>query len=376
MEIMERALDLEARGRSVVHLEIGEPDASPPRAGLDAAAEALQLGQTRYTDSCGLLELRQAIADDYQARCGLRPDPATILVTPGTSPAMLLAFSLLLDSGGEVIMPEPYYACYPNFVRYCGGTVVPCVTRADESFAVDPERIRKLVTPQTRAIVLASPSNPTGAVQSLEVMRALAELGPPLVSDEIYHGLVYGEGEAHSALGLSDEVFVLDGISKRYSMTGFRLGWLVAPPWAMPSLRIMQQNFFISAAEPSQRAGLAALRSGEGTPSAMRREYSARRDQLVEGLRELGFGIPHSPQGSFYVLADAQRYGRDSLALAYGLLEEAGVAVAPGIDFGPSSEGMLRFSYAVSEASIREALKRMGRVLPEWEKKNEKEAQR
>lgn len=366
MEVMERALEMEARGESVVHLEIGEPDALAPSGVRQAAAQAVEAGPSRYTDSRGLLSLREAIADDCDRRSGTRPDPSNILVTSGTSPAMLLVFSLLLEPGDEVIVPEPFYACYPNFVRYCGGVVVPVATNASDGFAVDPDKIKAHITPRTRAIVLASPANPTGAVQTPEVMAALAQLGPPLVSDEIYHGLVYDGCEATSALALSPDAFVLDGFSKRYAMTGYRLGWLVAPDWAREPLRVMQQNFFISASDVAQQAGIVALESGSADVERMRTRYESRRNRLVEGLRELGFGIPDPPMGAFYILADARKFGEDSLALAYQVLEKAGVAVAPGVDFGPSAEGMLRFSYAVSESSIDEALERLGRVLPEW----------
>ena len=368
MELMERALEMEARGEDIIHLEIGEPDQLAPPEVRRVAAQALEDGQARYTDSRGLIELREAIARDSHERCGVKPDPSNILVTSGTSPAMLLVFSLLLDPGAEVIVPEPYYACYPNFVRYCGGVVIPVPTSAADGFAVDPDRVKAHVTPRTRAIVLASPANPTGAIQSAEVMAALSRLGPTLISDEIYHGLVYDGGETTSALAVSSEAFVLDGFSKRYAMTGFRLGWLVAPDWAVPSLRVMQQNFFISAGEVAQRAGLEALKLGPRAYAGMRERYQQSRDLLVEGLRELGFGIPCPPAGAFYILADARRFGDDSLALAHALLEKTGVAVTPGVDFGESAEGMLRFSYAVEPSSLEEALERLARVLPEWEK--------
>ena len=369
MELMERALEMESRGQSVVHLEIGEPDQQAPPDVRRVAAQVLENERSRYTDSRGLLALREAIADDCERRSGARPDPANILVTSGTSPAMLLVFSLLLEPGDEVIVPEPFYACYPNFVRYCGGVVVPVVTHASEGFAVDPDEVKARITPRTRAIVLASPANPTGAVQTPEVMNSLAQLGPPLVSDEIYHGLVYDGREATSALSLDSESFVLDGFSKRYAMTGYRLGWLVAPDWAREPLRVMQQNFFISASDVAQRAGMAALQSGAAALEGMRARYESHRDLMVKGLRELGFGIPSQPAGAFYVLAEAGDFGEDSLALAHELLEKAGVAVAPGIDFGSSAEGMLRFSYAVSRSSIEEALARLGPVLPELARK-------
>jgi len=367
MEVMERAAAMEREGARVLHLELGEPDFAPPEAVVEACARAVAAGETRYTDSRGMLELREAIADDCSRRFGVRPDPDRVLVTSGTSPAMLLVFSLLVDPGDEVILAAPHYPCYPNFIRYCGGEPVAVPTRPEDGFALDPEAVAAAVTPRTRAIVVSSPANPTGAIQARETLEAIAALGLPLVSDEIYDGLVYDGAKVTSALELSDRAFVLDGFSKRYAMTGFRLGYLVAPEWARRPLQIMQQNLFISANHFVQRAGVAALEHGAAHVEHMRSAYEARRDRLVDGLRSLGFGVPHRPAGAFYVLADARRFDSDSHRLAFTLLERAHVGATPGIDFGPTGEGMLRFTYAVSEDKIDEAIERLGRVLPELE---------
>ncbi|MBW2231383.1 MAG: pyridoxal phosphate-dependent aminotransferase [Deltaproteobacteria bacterium] len=365
MEVMERAFELEAEGVDVVHLEIGEPRFSPPPQAVEACVQALEGGETQYTDSRGLAELREAIAADCERRCRVAPDPSRILVASGTSPAMLLVFSLLVDPGDEVIIPSPHYPCYPNFVRFCGGVPVYVPTHAETGFAIDVESVAAAITPRTKAIVVASPANPTGAVQSADTMRALAALGPPLISDEIYAGIVYDGARVTSALTLDADAFVLDGFSKRYAMTGFRLGWLVAPAWASRPLQIMQQSLFISANRFVQKAGIAALRHGAPYVASMRDACAKRRDRLVGGLRELGFSIPHMPAGAFYVLADARVFGSDSLALARELLERAHVGATPGIDFGEAGEGMLRFCYATSEEAIDEGLARLGRVLPE-----------
>lgn len=363
MEVMERAFEMERRGIDVTHLEIGEPDFAPPVEAVQACQEALAAGETNYTDSRGLVELREAIADDLKARFGESVDPGRVLVTSGTSPAMLLVFSLLVEPGDEVVLAEPHYPCYPNFIRYCGGTPVSVRTRAEDAYHLDVDAVRRAITPRTRAIIVSSPANPTGAVQPGETLRALAELGLPLVSDEIYDGLTYDGVRVTSALEVTDQAYVLDGFSKRYAMTGFRLGWVVAPTDAMRPLQIMQQNLFISANRFVQHAGIAALRGGRGAVEAMRLEYARRREILVAGLRELGFGVPSLPEGAFYVLADAARFGSDSRALANDLLERAHVGVAPGVDFGAAGEGKLRFCYAVSEARLREALSRMEKVL-------------
>ena len=364
MEVMERAFAMQRDGIPVIHLEIGEPDFAPPPAAVAACIRALESGETHYTDSRGLAELREAIAEDRTRRFGVAVDPERVLVTSGTSPAMLLVFSLLVESGDEVILGTPHYPCYPNFIRVCGGVPVLVPTQAADDYQLDPDAVRRSVTPRTRAIVVSSPANPTGAIQSAETLRALAELGLPLVSDEIYDGLVYDGAEVTSAAEVTDAAYVLDGFSKRYAMTGFRLGYAVVPEPALRLLQVLQQNLFISANRFVQRAGLAALREGAATVDAMRRAYDRRRMLLVEGLRKLGFGVPTVPRGAFYVFADARAFGSDSLALAFELLERAHVGVTPGIDFGAAGEGWMRFCYAASEEAIAEALERLESVLP------------
>jgi aspartate/methionine/tyrosine aminotransferase len=365
MEILERAEVLEREGAQIAHLELGEPDFAPPQAATRACAEALARGDTGYTDSRGIWPLRQAISADLERRFGRSVAPERILVTQGTSSAMMLVFSLLIDPGDEVIIPTPHYPCYPNFVRFAGGVPVFVETRADSRWHVDPERVRAAITERTRAIVLGSPANPTGAVQPREVVEALANLGPTLVSDEIYDGLVYDDVRTTSALEVSDRAFVLDGCSKRYAMTGFRLGGVIAPEAAMRRLQILHQNFFISATHFVQYAGIAALEEGRATTRSMVAAYSERRTQLVDGLRHLGFGVEQLPEGAFYVLADASRFASDSRALAFELLEKAHVGVTPGIDFGQAAEGKLRFCYAVAPSVIEAGLARLEPVLAE-----------
>jgi aspartate/methionine/tyrosine aminotransferase len=262
-----------------------------------------------------------------------------------------------------VIVPTPHYPCYPNFIRVCGGTPVFVPTAQESGWRVDPEIVRAAITPRTRAVILGSPANPTGAVQDRATMEALAGLGVPLLSDEIYDGLVYDGVRVTSALSLSDDAFVLDGFSKRYAMTGFRLGYVIAPAEAARPLQVLQQNLFISANRFVQHAGIAALRFGAKTAEAMRATYALRRRTLVEGLRKLGFGVPRLPDGAFYVLADARAFGADSHRLAFDLLERAHVAVTPGVDFGAAGEGFLRFCYAASEADLEEALSRLAGAL-------------
>jgi aspartate/methionine/tyrosine aminotransferase len=364
MEVMERALALERSGRRIVHLGVGEPDFAPPPEAVEASIRALTAGETRYTDSRGLLELREAIAADHARRFGVRVDPDSIVVTNGTSSAMQLVFALLVAPGDEVILATPHYPCYPNFIRVFGGSPVLVQTRAEAGYPLDPEAVQRALGPRTRAIVVASPANPTGAVQSRETLCALADLGVPLVSDEIYDGLVYDDARTTSVLEVTDEAFVLDGFSKRYAMTGFRLGYVVAPRAAARLLQVLQQNLFISANRFVQHAGIAALAHGAPTVARMREAYARRRTLLVDGLRKLGFGVPAVPQGAFYVFADARSFDTDSRRLAFELLERAGVATAPGIDFGEAGEGFLRFCYAASDADLKEALVRLAQALP------------
>ncbi|MFP8881038.1 MAG: pyridoxal phosphate-dependent aminotransferase, partial [Myxococcota bacterium] len=368
MEVMQRAHAMERAGADVIHLEIGEPDFPAHPAAVRACIDAIESGETHYTDSRGLAELREAIAEDYRRRFGVSVDPARVIVTNGTSSALVLIFSLLVDVGDEVILGTPHYPCYPNFIRISGG--VPVLIRCDPAagYELDVDLVRAAITPRTLVIVVGSPANPTGAIQSEQTLRALAGLGLPIVSDEIYDGLVYDGARVTTALAVTDDAYVLDGFSKRYAMTGFRLGYAIVPPQAQRLLQIMQQNLFISANSFVQRAGIAVLRDEGRTSGRVLQEmvdaYARRRRLLIDGLRALGFEVPVDPTGAFYVFADARRFGSDSLAIAYSLLERAKVGVTPGIDFGDAGEGWLRFSYANSESAIAEALERLGRVLP------------
>ncbi len=364
MEVAERAFALERAGARVIHLELGEPDCEPPPEAVDACAAALRAGETNYTDSRGIPELREAIAAEKSARAGVRVGAERVLVTAGTSPAMLLVFGLLVEPGAEVLIPTPHYPCYPNFVRFCGGVPRFVPTDPRNGWQIDADAVRRAIGPRTAALVFGSPANPTGAVQGAETLAALGALGIPLVSDEIYDGLVFGGGAAPSALAASDDVFVLDGFSKRYAMTGFRLGFTIAPAAALRPLQVMQQNLFISCNHFVQRAGVAALAHGEPVRRAMLAAYARRRDLLAAGLRALGFEIPALPAGAFYLFADASRFGRDSRKLAFDLLERAHVAVTPGVDFGEAGEGFLRFTLSAPDADVEEALARLAGALP------------
>ncbi len=364
MDVMERAIEMGRSDENVIHLELGEPDFPAHPAAAAACIRAIELGQTHYTDSRGLLELREAIADDHRRRFGVDVEPGRIFVANGTSPAMLTVFSLLVGEGDEVVLAAPHYPCYPNIIRMCGGVPVVIPSDPETGYAVDVDAVRRALTPRTRAIIVSSPANPTGAVQTEKTMRGLVSLGVPIISDEIYDGILYDGAKVTSALQVSDDVYVLDGFSKRYAMTGYRLGYAIVPRASVRTIQVMQQNLFISTNCFVQHAGIAVLRDRSDALEEMLAAYTRRRRLMIDGLRELGFLIPVEPKGAFYVFADARAFDSDSLRLAHALLERAKVATAPGIDFGEAGEGWLRFAYAKSEADIEVALERLATALP------------
>ena len=362
VEIFERAQELERQGKDIIHLEFGEPDFDTPPVVREAAEKALKDGRTRYAHSLGLLPLREAIAEHYHTRYGVTVSPEQILVTAGTSPAMLLLFSTLLDPGDEVLLTDPRYAVYPNLIRYPGGECVHAPTWETDGFQCRPSEFAQRLTPRSKAVLINSPANPTGAVMTAENLRATAGLGPWIISDEIYHGLTY-EGAEHSILEFTDHAFVLNGFSKAYAMTGWRLGYLIAPRDFVRALQVAHGNFFISTNEFVQWAALAALTEAGDDALRFHKVFDQRRGAMVAGLRRIGLGVEVAPTGAFYVLANAQRFGADSKALAFDILEHAHVGVTPGVDFGSRAEGYLRFSYANSLERIEEAMERIGRYL-------------
>jgi aspartate/methionine/tyrosine aminotransferase len=362
MEIMERAKTLEAEGKDIIYLCLGEPDLPTPAPVRNAAIRAIESGSTTYTHSLGLPEIRQAIADHYLDRYGVTVEPSRILVSAGTSPLMLLLFSALLEDGDEIILSDPSYACYPNFIRFSGGKPVFLHTRPEDGFQPRPERIREKIGARTRGILINSPSNPTGSVLPSAWMAEMASMPAPLISDEIYHGLTY-EGEERCVLEFTQNAFVLGGFSKAYAMTGWRLGYLIVPESCIRTLQCLHQNFMICAGNFVQIAGITALRECQKDVARMRSIYDQRRRYLIDELPKLGLTLRSCPTGAFYALADARHLDRDSRKLALTILEETGVALTPGIDFGAEAEGYLRFSYANSMENIQKALARLRRFI-------------
>jgi aspartate/methionine/tyrosine aminotransferase len=362
MDVLERARAMEHGGIDVIHLEVGEPDFDTPQCVKDASSKALQEGHTHYTHSLGNVELREAICGYYSKTYNVSVHPDQIVITSGTSPAMLLLFSALLEKGDQVIISDPHYACYPNFIRFVEGIPVTVPVYEEDGFQYRPEAIKRKITEKTKAILINSPSNPTGNLLSESRMRAIAEFSPCIISDEIYHGLVY-EGKEHSILEFTDNAFVLNGFSKLYAMTGLRLGYLIAPQRFIRPIQKMQQNFFICASSVVQMAALAALEGAEADVARMKDIYNERRKYIVKRLKELGFGITVEPTGAFYVFANANHISNDSHKLAFDILEKSHVGVTPGIDFGSNGEGYLRFSYANSMENIIEGLNRIENYL-------------
>jgi (5-formylfuran-3-yl)methyl phosphate transaminase len=362
MDVMEKAQELEREGRHIIHMEIGEPDFPTPACICEAAVKAIRDGHTHYTHSLGLIQLREAVCRHYLDKYGVCVHPDQVIVTSGTSPALFMIFSGLLDPGDEIIISDPHYPCYPNFANFLKATPVFVDVREEEGFQYRAEDIREAMGERTRAVLVNSPSNPTGTLLSPDRMAAVADLGPYVVSDEIYHGLVYEEKE-HSILEFTDRAFVLNGFSKAYAMTGWRLGYVIAPKEFVRPLQKIQQNFFISAGSISQWAGLAALTRAGDDVEHMRTVYNERRIYLIRRLMELGFAIKVEPKGAFYVLVNVKHLSERSYDLAFDILEKAGVGVSPGIDFGGNAEGYLRISYANSLDNIREGLDRIETYL-------------
>jgi len=366
MEILEEAFRLQDAGQPVIHLELGEPDFDTPEQITRAGIRALEQRRTHYVQALGIPALRERIADHYPASC--RPDVSRVAVTPGSSAGLQITFACLLDPGDEVLLTDPGYPCNANFVRLYGGVprAIPCA--ADSNYQLTADIIRQHWTDRTRAVLIGTPSNPNGSVVDPVEMGHIAEtvrsLGGRLVVDEIYHGLVY-DTDVRSALHDGDDIFIVNSFSKYYGMTGWRLGWLVVPDDYIEDITRLSQNLFISASTPAQFAALHAFDDDTGAELERRRSlFRQRRDFIIPALRDLGFDIPVTPQGAFYVYADCSRFSDDSDGFTRRLLREALVGTAPGKDFGSyRSHQHLRFSYANSMENLEQAVERMARFL-------------
>lgn len=362
MDVLEEALRMSNEGKNVIHLEVGEPDFDTPSNIVEAGITALRQGKTHYTSSIGISELRCTISDYHKRIYGVDINPDNVIITSGSSPAIFLTLASLLDTGDEVILADPHYPCYPNFVTFLGADPVFVPVYSQDGFELNPEAVKRAISPRTKAIIINSPSNPTGTLLTSDTLKELSNLGVTILSDEIYHGLVY-EGKEHSILEFTDNAFVLNGFSKLYAMTGWRLGYVISRPECVRPIQKMSQNFFISAADFIQYAGVEALANSAEPTRAMKLMFNERRKAMLKRLREIGFEIQHDPVGAFYIWCDARKFSKDSYEFAFEILREAHVGVAPGIDFGANAEGFLRFSYTNSMENILEGLNRIENYL-------------
>jgi aspartate/methionine/tyrosine aminotransferase len=368
MEIVKEATRLAASGQSVIHLSIGEPDFTAPEPVTRAAGEALATGRLQYTQATGLNSLREAIAADYARTFGVQIDPGRVIVTAGASAALLLAFGTVLDVGAEVLMPDPTYPCNRHFVALfnAGARLVPCGPQT--RFQLDDALIDSNWGPDTRGVMLASPSNPTGTSIRPEVLARCVEAVRKrrgfVIVDEIYQRLCY-EAPPTTALGLGNDVFVVNSFSKYFNMTGWRLGWIVAPPECVGNVEKLAQNLFICPSALAQHAALQCFSSDAlAIYESRRAEFGKRRDYLVSALRRLGLDIPVEPDGAFYIYADIRRFSDDSWSFAFDLLRRSGVCLVPGRDFGRAdTKHYVRISYATDRARLEEAVDRLGRYL-------------
>ena len=365
MEVLEKASEMEKKGINIIHLEVGEPDFKVPPCVSEASMIAFSENRTHYTHSLGDLELRMEIVNRFKSVYGVKISQEQIIVTSGSSPAILLTLGVICESGDEVVISDPGYACYSNFIKFIGAVPVPVPVYEEDGFQYKPSEINKKITSRTKAIIINSPMNPTGNLLSPEVMGEIAGFGIPVISDEIYHGLVYTE-RAHSILEFTDKAFVLNGFSKLFAMTGLRLGYVIAPLECVRPMQKLQQNLFICAGSTVQRAGIAALKWAADDVERMRKTYNERRIYLIDRLNKMGFDIKVPPTGAFYVFVNARHLSTDSYKLAFDILEKAHVGVTPGIDFGKNGEGFLRFSYANSIENIKIGMDRLEKYMADF----------
>jgi aspartate/methionine/tyrosine aminotransferase len=368
MELAKMATDLERQGRSIIHMGIGEPDftAAPPV--IEAATRAMTDGRLQYTAATGIPALREAISTHYRQVYGLEVAPGRIIITAGASAALLLACAALVEPGAEVLMPDPSYPCNRHFVAAFEGRARMIPSGPEQRFQLSEAMVREHWSEATRGVLLASPSNPTGTSITHDELRRIAgvvrEKGGFTIVDEIYQGLTYDEAP-FSALSLGEDIIVINSFSKYFNMTGWRLGWLVVPDGMVRAIEKLSQNLFICASSVAQHAGVACF-----TPQAIaiyeerKAEFKRRRNYIVPALRELGFGVPVTPDGAFYVYADCSALSDDADRLTVQMLNEAGVVLVPGLDFGPfTARQYIRVSYATSMENLKEAVARLQRFF-------------
>ena len=364
MALLARAKELEALGKDIVHMEIGEPDFPTPKPIVDAGIKAISQGDVHYTPAVGLPELRQAIAEFYQSRYNVSVSANRVVVTPGASGALMLALGVVMQEGDEVLLADPGYPCNRNFVRFLSGKIRSVSVDATSGYQLTLKHLKENWQANTAAAIVASPSNPTGTLLSKSELMAMAEFVKEqdgyLIVDEIYHGLVYG-CEYDTALSIDDNIIVINSFSKYFNMTGWRLGWVVAPNDLVSDMDKLAQNIFLAAPTPAQHAALAAFKPETiAILESHKEEFKQRRDYLLPALKELGFKIEVEPQGAFYIYANCEKFSKDSYQFCYDLLENIGVAITPGKDFGENKANtFVRFAYTTSIERLDEGVKRL-----------------
>ena len=368
MELLRRAKQLEAQGRDVIHMEIGESDFPAPQAIVNAGVKQLLTGEIKYTSAAGLPQLREKIADFYLQRYGVTVATRRIFITPGASGAFLLAFGVSLNPEEQLLMTDPCYPCNSNFATLFDAKTKTIAVDASTNYQLTAEHIQQHWTQATKGVLIASPSNPTGTLIDTDALKqaiqTVHQLGGCFYSDEIYHGLVYDQ-QANSALEFSDDVFIINSFSKYFAMTGWRIGWLIVPESFIEATEKLAQNIFIATSTDAQYAALAAFDDDTLTELERRRaEFALRRDFLYENLVRLGFEIPIKPEGAFYIYANCRKFTDDSYQFALDLLEAEGVAVTPGKDFGSNdAHHALRFAYTTSIDRMAIAMQRLERFI-------------
>ncbi len=372
LSVFAHAKELEAQGRSIIHLELGEPDFHPGQSVIDAATRALAEGKDRYCNVIGVPALREEIPEYLARTRSINVQADNIVLAPGCKVALFLAMMALLEPGDEVLYPDPGFPGYPSITLGLGAVPVPFALSPRNHLQPDPDEIARKITPRTRMLLTNSPGNPTGTVYTDEVQRALAELAVKhdlwVLSDEIYARIIYG-GEYMSMLrypGMAERALIIDGFSKSFAMTGWRLGYTVAPPDVVPALAMMSINSYTCVAEFTQYAAIEALRDREGNTPRMVAEFARRREQFARDLNRIPGFRCHPPEGAFYAWVDITRTGMSAEELCRILLEDAGVAAIPGAAFGPTGKDFIRFSFASSMETLREAAERIAKVSSAW----------
>lgn len=364
MEILEKAQEYERNGRSVSHLEIGEPTEQIHPLIKKEAKRAIDDNHDKYSNSLGLIELRELISRRYKSDFNLDVSTERIIVTNGSSAALILALISILEKDDEIILIEPYYPCYPQLIKIFGGKIRVFRTSSKDGYQVNLEKFKDFLSSETKAVIINSPSNPTGVSQNKEVIELLSSLDIKIISDEIYQGLNYLDNK-DTILNYSPEGIVVNGFSKFYSMTGWRLGYLIVPEKYIRVIQKLQQNMYICAPTISQYAAIGALNISEEDISMLVLSYRKKRDFMMSSLQDMGIEIGYIPDSSFYIFVNMENYCTNSLDLSLDILDKVGLGVAPGLDFGPSFKKYIRFSYSSSFENIEIGLGKMKEYIKE-----------